>query len=107
MSIGTVVNGLAMLPVFVMPAGSQWLLITASALSGVGGQICITYGYRYITARAGGLVSTSRVLYAVMLGMLIFGESLTWRVGAGGTLILLSIVAVTWLQKPEPGPPQG
>lgn len=107
MSIGTVVNGLAMLPVFVMPAGSQWLLITASALAGVGGQICITYGYRYITARAGGLVSTSRVLYAVMLGMLIFGESLTWRVGAGGTLILLSIVAVTWLQKPEPGPPQG
>ena len=47
------------------------------------------------------------LLIVVVLGMLVFGESLTWRVGAGGTLILLSIVAVTWLQKPEPGPPQG
>jgi drug/metabolite transporter (DMT)-like permease len=47
------------------------------------------------------LVSTSRVLYAVVLGMLVFGESLTWRIGAGGMLILLSIVTVTWLHKPE------
>ena len=101
MSIGTVVNGLVMLPVFIMPEGGQWLLLGASAAAGVGGQICITYGYRYITARAGGLVSTSRVLYAVVLGMLVFGESLTWRIGAGGILILLSILAVTWLNKAE------
>jgi drug/metabolite transporter (DMT)-like permease len=33
--------------------------------------------------------------------MLVFGESLTWRIGAGGILILLSILAVTWLHKPD------
>ena len=66
-----------------------------------GGQICITYGYKYITARAGSLVSTSRILYAVVLGMLIFSEDLTLRIAAGGFMILLSIVAVTLLQKPE------
>lgn len=101
MSIGTVLNGLIMLPVFVWPQGGQWLLLLASGAVGVAGQICITYGYRYITARAGGLVSTSRILYAVILGMLVFSEALTWRIAAGGLLILFSIVAVTWLQRPE------
>jgi drug/metabolite transporter (DMT)-like permease len=101
MSIGTVLNGLAMLPVFVCPQGSQWVLLLASAAVGVAGQICITYGYKYITARAGSLVSSSRILYAVVLGTLIFSEDLTWRIAAGGFLILLSIVAVTWLHKPE------
>lgn len=101
MSIGTVLNGLVMLPVFVWPQGNQWLLLLASAAVGVAGQICITYGYKYITARAGGLVSTSRILYAVILGMLVFSEDLTWRIAAGGLLILFSIVAVTWMQRPE------
>ena len=101
MSIGTVLNGLVMLPVFVWPQGSQWLLLLASALAGVIGQICITYGYKYITARAGSLVSTSRILYAVMLGMLIFNEDLTLRIATGGLFILLSIGIVTWLHKPE------
>ena len=101
MSIGTVLNGLVMLPVFVWPQGSQWLLLLASAAAGVVGQVCITYGYKYITARAGSLVSTSRIFYAVVLGMLIFSEDLTLRIAAGGMMILLSIVAVTWLQKPE------
>lgn len=101
MSIGTFLNGLVMLPVFVWPQGVQWLTLSASAAVGVAGQICITYGYKYITARAGGLVSTSRILYAVVLGMLVFSESLTWRIAAGGLLILISIVAVTLLQKPE------
>jgi drug/metabolite transporter (DMT)-like permease len=101
MSIGTILNGLVMLPVFIWPQGSQWLLLLASASVGVIGQICITYGYKYITARAGSLVSTSRVLYAVVLGMLIFSEDLTLRIATGGLLILLSIGIVTWLQKPE------
>jgi len=101
MSIGTVLNGLAMLPVFVWPRGGQWLLLLASGAIGVAGQICITYGYKYITARAGSLVSSSRILYAVVLGMLIFSEDLTLRIAAGGFLILLSIVAVTLLHKPK------
>lgn len=100
MAIGTLINGLVMLPVFVWPEGRQWLLLMASAAVGVVGQICITYGYKYITARAGSLVSTSRILYAVLLGMLIFSEDLTFRIVAGGLAILFSIAAVTWLQKP-------
>lgn len=95
MSIGTIVNGLVMLPVFVWPRGGQWLLISASAFAGVLGQVCITYGYKYITARAGSLVSTSRILYAVLLGTLIFNERMTLRVAAGGAAILMAIAFVT------------
>ncbi|MEE9911078.1 MAG: DMT family transporter [Deltaproteobacteria bacterium] len=101
MCIGTVLNGLVMLPVFVWPRGNEWLLLSASAAMGVIGQVCITYGYKFITARAGSLVSTSRILYAVLLGMMIFSEDLTLRIASGGLLILFSIVAVTWLHKPE------
>lgn len=103
MAIGTLINGLVMLPVFVWPQGRQWLLLMASAAVGVIGQICITYGYKYITARTGSLISTSRILYAVLLGMLIFSEDMTLRIATGGLAIVLSIVAVTWLQKPTGG----
>ncbi len=85
MSIGTVLNGLAMLPLFVWPRGSQWFWVLVSGAVGVAGQICITYGYKYITARAGSLVSTSRIIYAVVLGMLIFSEDLTLRIASGGS----------------------
>lgn len=101
MSIGIVLNGLVMIPVFVMPRGGQWLFLIMSALMGVAGQVCITYGYKYISARAGSLISSSRILYAVILGVIIFSESLTLRIAAGGMLILLSIIAVSFFQKPQ------
>jgi len=102
MSIGTVLNGLVMIPVFILPEGRQWLLIIASGLIGVLGQIFITYGYKYISARAGSLISTSRILYAVILGVLVFSEEITLRIAAGGLLIMLSIIAVSFFNKPEP-----
>jgi drug/metabolite transporter (DMT)-like permease len=101
MSIGTVLNGLVMIPVFILPAGRQWLLIIASGLIGVLGQIFITYGYKYISARAGSLVSTSRILYAVILGVLVFSEEITLRIAAGGLLIMLSIIAVSFFNLPK------
>jgi drug/metabolite transporter (DMT)-like permease len=101
MAIGTVLNGLAMLPVFVWPQRGEWLLLLASASVGVLGQIFITYGYKYITARAGGLISTSRILYAVILGVLVFSEELTLRIATGGVLIMLSIIAVSFFNQPK------
>lgn len=101
MSIGTVLNGLVMIPVFILPEGRQWLLIIASGLIGVLGQIFITYGYRYISARAGSLISTSRILYAVILGVLVFSEEITLRIAAGGLLIMLSIIAVSFFNQPK------
>jgi drug/metabolite transporter (DMT)-like permease len=68
------------------------------------GQLRIICGCKYNTARAGSLVSTSRILYAVILGMLVFGEAMTWQVFAGGVLIMMSIVTVTILSKPEKEP---
>jgi drug/metabolite transporter (DMT)-like permease len=101
MSIGTVLNGLVMIPVFVMPEGRQWPLIISSGLVGVLGQIFITYGYKYISARAGSLISTSRIVYAVILGAFFFSEEMTMRIAAGGLLIMLSIIAVSFFNKPK------
>jgi drug/metabolite transporter (DMT)-like permease len=77
------------------------LLILASGLIGVLGQIFITYGYKYISARAGSLISISRILYAVILGIIVFSEEITLRIAAGGLLIMLSIIAVSFFNQPK------
>jgi drug/metabolite transporter (DMT)-like permease len=42
-------------------------------------------------------VSSSRILFAVALGVVLFGEPLNLRIGAGGALILASFAGVTLL----------
>ena len=100
MTIGVVLNGLLLIPIFIMPQGTQWLLISVSAGLGLLGQVFITYGYKYISARAGSLVSSSRIFYAVILGVLVFSEEISLRIAAGGMLITISIIAVSLFNKP-------
>jgi drug/metabolite transporter (DMT)-like permease len=78
MSTGTVLNGLVMIPVFILPVGQDGMLTIASRLIGVLGQILITCRYKYISARVGSLISTSRILYAVILGVLVFSEEINF-----------------------------
>lgn len=66
-----------------------------SGLMGVLGQIFITIGYRYIDAVKGSLVSASRIIFSVILGVSIFSDMLTLRIIFGGILILISLVGVS------------
>lgn len=99
MGLGSIINGIVMIPVFQLPLGFDWVLLLSSALAGVVGQVFITSGYRHISARAGSLISGSRIIYAVILGIIVFSEDLTIRVACGGLLILVSIIAVGLKQK--------
>jgi len=51
-----------------------------------------TISFRYIDAQTGALVSTSRILFAAALGVLLFSDRLTPRILAGGLLIVVSVV---------------
>jgi drug/metabolite transporter (DMT)-like permease len=99
MSIGFVINGVLLIPVFVVPDQKQFIEIIISALLGFGGQAFITSGYRYIEAAKGSLVSSSRIIFSVVLGILIFSESITLRWVAGGSFILISLIGVSWPKK--------
>lgn len=99
MSIGFVINLLIMIPVFKMPQGIQWLYLLLSGLAGFLGQWLLTDGYKYISARYGSMMSSSRVVYASILGLLIFNESLSIRVIIGALLIIISIIGISNIVK--------
>lgn len=99
MVIGTVCNGVLMFPFFVRPGYSEILLLLASGVIGVTGQILLTTGYKYVNARTGSMVSASRILFAAVLGTLIFGDLLSLHIITGGIMIIVAIMGVSILQK--------
>jgi drug/metabolite transporter (DMT)-like permease len=97
MCVGTVINGLVVLPKFVFPVGVTGLLVLSAALLGFVGQVFLTEGYRFVRATSGSIVSSSRILFAVFLGVILFHDPLHIRILAGGALILASLAGVSVL----------
>jgi drug/metabolite transporter (DMT)-like permease len=69
--------------------------LLSSAFAGFIGQVFITSGYKYLEAGKGSLVSSSRIVFAFLLGWMFFSESLTLNLIIGATLILISFVGVS------------
>jgi drug/metabolite transporter (DMT)-like permease len=101
MLLGVLFNGVVIVGKFRMPTGINAVYVLISALLGVLGQAFFTYAYLYITARAGGLVSSSRIVFATALGCFVFADKLTQPIVLGGLCILTSIIGVTWQIKIE------
>ena len=104
MALGTVINFFMVLPVFEIPRGKILLYVSLCTVLSVMGQIFITEGYRYIDAAAGSLVSSSRILFAGILGVVVLSEDLTFGIATGGILILCALFGVSgiwkgWLKK--------
>jgi len=98
MGIGTIINLVFLIPVFVVPKGISLVYVLSSGIIGVIGQVFITRGYKYISAKSGALVSSSRIIFAVILGFCFFAEVLSIRILIGGILILTSIICITIIQ---------
>src|SRR4030042_2873822 len=77
MGIGFLTNGLAMIPVFVLPEGIQYFHLVASGVFGAMGQVFLTMGYKSINAKTGSMLSSSRIIFASLLGFFIFEEPMT------------------------------
>jgi len=98
MAIGTVCNAIMMAPFFVMPRPSDLPFLLASGIVGVAGQVFLTMGYRNVSAKAGSMVSSSRIIFASVLGFFFFSDILSARIIAGGFMIIASIIGISWLQ---------
>jgi drug/metabolite transporter (DMT)-like permease len=98
MAIGFVTNGLAMIPVFKLPEGIQYLHLVASGVLGATGQVLLTMGYKSINAKEGSMISSSRIVFAALLGFLIFSEPLTLSIITGGLMIVGAIIGVNRLK---------
>jgi drug/metabolite transporter (DMT)-like permease len=95
MGIGAIINGVMMIPVFVMPSMTQLVIMITSALMGYAGQAFITSGYKHVEAGKGSMVSSSRIIFAFLFGALIFSEPITWVLLLGAGLITISLIGVT------------
>jgi drug/metabolite transporter (DMT)-like permease len=99
MAIGTLCNVFMMAPVFVTPQINQYPALLASGIMGVLGQVLLTMGYKNVTAKAGSMVSSSRIVFAAIMGFFFFSETLGFRIISGGLLIIASILGISYLQK--------
>jgi drug/metabolite transporter (DMT)-like permease len=98
MAIGTVINVFMLAPVFVVPHISDLPFLIASGLAGVSGQVLLTMGYKHVTAKAGSMVSSSRIIFASAMGFFFFSEALSIRILAGGILIIVAIIGISALR---------
>jgi drug/metabolite transporter (DMT)-like permease len=57
----------------------------------IAGQYCITFGYRYVTAVEGGIISSSRILLAAILGPFIAADPVLLLKGWFGAAIILGV----------------
>ncbi len=94
MSTGLVINTAFIFNVWSNPTPIQLAYILVSALLGLIAQILVTKGYKYIEASRGSIVSSSRILMAALLGVLIFSDNITIQLIIGGVLIISSQIAL-------------
>lgn len=99
MAIGTFINCILLIPVFVSPSHKELIFIIASAILGFGGQVFITSGYKYVEAAKGSLISSTRIIYAIVFGVLVFSEKITLMWIVGSILIIASLIGANWQKK--------
>ena len=90
MTTGVVLNGFILAPVWANPDLLIWTFIIISALLGFVAQILITEGYKYIEATRGSLISSTRVVMAGIMGVMLFSDQITVQLIGGAALILSS-----------------
>jgi drug/metabolite transporter (DMT)-like permease len=78
----------------VMPSVAGGVVLLAMALSSLGAQVLMTFGYKYVRAAEGTLITMSQLAYNVVVGALFFREAFTVATAIGGLCIL---GAAVWL----------
>lgn len=97
MLLGCLMSGIFLLGDCVLPGGMVTVYLILSGVSAAAGQVFITIGYRYIEAASGSLVSASRIVFAGVLGVLVFADPFTVPIMTGALLILVSLLGVRGL----------
>ncbi len=95
MGMGLAANTLLVAPFFVLPGWGLLVPLLLSALAGFLGQVATTVGFRYVDARTGALASASRIVFAALLGAMLFSEPITLRIALGGGLILVALAGTS------------
>jgi len=86
------------------PSRTDFLFLLACSVAGVLGQYLLTYGYLFVTAVEGAIVSSSRILLAALLGPLLVGDPGLGLAGWCGALLIFMANSVLALRRSRPRP---
>lgn len=73
---------------------TEWTMIGIIAVASVIGQLLMTQGLRYCKSWEGGVLMTTELVFTSILGILFLNEQVAWQFWLGGTMILVSIIAL-------------
>ncbi len=80
---------------FFLPNLSEFAFLLGCAAAGIAGQYLLTYGFLYVTAVEGSIISSSRILLAAILGPLLVNDPALTLVGwCGAMLIFVANIAL-------------
>lgn len=82
-----------------MPDRIEIYYLALCSLLGVGGQYLLTFGFRYVTAVEGSIISSTRILLAALLGPLVVGDPPLTLAGWIGALLIFAANVVLALHR--------
>ena len=85
---GFIICGIAMSSNFVMPSGTDWLLLAGYGILGALGNILLMFAARYVPATVVGPIQYSQMIWAIIFGYLIFGDKIDLPIIVGIALII-------------------
>ncbi len=84
---------------FFWPAGRELYYLSLCGGAGIAGQFLITLGFRYVTAVEGGVISSTRILLAALLGPWLAAEPALESSGWIGALLIFGANVVLTVRK--------
>jgi len=98
--------GLGMLLILIFCHGSlfwpnltELFFLLSCSIAGVAGQYLLTYGFLYVTAVEGSIISSSRILMAALLGPLLVADPPLTLLGWAGAMLIFSANAALAARK--------
>ena len=76
------------LPGWVWPQGWEWVFLIGAGLFGAGGQLCLTASYRWADVGLLAPFTYVSMIWAILIGWVIFTEVPTWPMLLGSLLII-------------------
>ena len=86
----------------VLPATpAEWGMVLGLIFASLTAQLLMNQGFFYCRGWEGGVFMSSEVVFTAAVGILFFGDPVSWRFWVGGLMILISVIALNRLKSIE------
>lgn len=100
--LGMMLMGLFFHEAIFLPNSTELFFLLSCSIAGVLGQYLLTYGFLYVTAVNGSIISSTRILLAALLGPLLVADPPLTLSGWSGALLIFAANAVLALNNSHP-----